>query len=363
MRILFITGSYPPVKCGVGDYVSILSSMLAKHEHCRLAVLTGRESATGDIGSGVTVFPAMACWRFKEFVEIFRIVRQWRPDVIHIQYPTKGYGKSKMPLFLPFLLSKLPVKIIQTWHEPLGFWRRLRYLPCALTRDHLIVVEPDYYKFLPDWYAWLLRQKRIFRYIPVGTNIPAVRLDRSEQAEIRATLGIHGKRMVAYFGFAIPSKRVEDIFDISDPDNDRIVLICDLHSADSYHQKLLGLVNNETWRGKVFVTGFLKSEEVARLLAASDVGIFPFATGVTSRNASVLAARSQGAFVLTTSYNKHGYSADEHTYYAEPGNIKEMRQAVADYAGKSRSSAMNLPPDWDFIVAEHIRLYHDVLKN
>ena len=358
MRILLISGSFPPMKCGVGDYTALLAGSLAASGGITVGVLTGADTGKPAI-PGVEMLPPVTGWRLGSLTELLRAVRSWQPDIVHLQYPAKGYGRAKMPLLLPLLLGRAGYGVVQTWHEPLGFLRRLRYLLPALTRDALVVVEPDYSDLVPGWFRRLIEKKRIYRFIPVGANIPVACLDDSERERRRRELAPDGSNIVAYFGFVAPPKGLESLFRIADPTVDRLVLICDLDPADPYQRSILALADREPWRGRVVVTGYLAAPEVAELLAVADAAVFPFVTGATSRNASVLAARAQGTFVLTTSRRAGGFRPTEHSYYAVPGDLTEMRTALRRYCGSRSGSPANIA--WDGIAASHRQLYLDLL--
>jgi hypothetical protein len=358
---LLISGSLPPMKCGVGDYTSLFAKELGTSRDVRVLVLTDVAAERGDYGSAVEVLPIIQGWRSAEIVKILRAVRNWQADIVHIQYPTRGYGRSWTPYWLPPILGLFKVPVVQTWHEPYTGKTRLRYLPNSVTRDMVVVVEPDYESRLPGWQRWLTRRKR-FKYIPVASNIPRAELGERERAIVRAKYGAASGDLIVYFGFASPAKGIGVLFDIADPERDRLILICDLDSADPYHERLRERIEREPWAGRASITGFLPVEEVGRVLAAADAAAFPFLDGVSPRNTSFLAAKAQGTFVLTTSHYRRGYDPVENTYYARPGDVAEMREAMRTYIGRRSGAATTQPAGWSSIAAEHLRLYREVLK-
>ena len=124
MRVLLISGSYPPDACGVGDYTMRLARALAKQPDWEVAVLTG-PAASGGAPGGVTdelpaptVIHCPGAWAFSALPRIVTAVRQWAPDVVHFQYPTQGFFGWRLPALLPALLRCLGFPSVQTWHEP-----------------------------------------------------------------------------------------------------------------------------------------------------------------------------------------------------------------------------------------------------
>lgn len=358
MRVLFISGSFPPMKCGIGEYTALLAGELAATGSATVGVLTGREAAAAPSPAGIELLPLMDDWRLGSLWRLLRAVRQWRPDIVHIQYPTRGYGRGKMPLVLPLVLAAQGIAVVQTWHEPLSFLRGVRYLPCALLRDAFVTVEADYRPCIPAFVWRLLQRKRWFRHIPVGAMIPAVQLSVAERAAVKRSFAAEDATLIAYFGFAIPSKGLEALFTVADPERDRLVLICELDPTDDYQRQIAALPQQERWQGKAFVTGYLPGEEVGRILAAADGALFPFTDGMTGRNTSVYAAQNQGTFVLTTSKVKHGYSAVDNIYYASPGDLDGMRAALRRHAGIRVTAATT---DWRVIAGAHLELYGEII--
>jgi len=361
VRVLFVTGSYPPMLCGVGDYTAILAVEIAKHSYMSVAVLTsvinGHE--TTEDASGIQLLPMVQGWRLSELPKVIGIIRRWRPDIVHVQYHTLGCGKRWMPYLLPLFLKLCGLKVVQTWHESPT---RFRSIPNSLALDALIGVEPDYLQHLKKRYRWLLRRKSTC-FIPVGSNIPRVELTESERTEIREHYVGRGKSMLTFFGFASPAKRVESLFEIADPNRDTIVLLTQLDEYNNpYHQKIMGYINESVWAGKVVITGFLSAKEVARALCASDAVVFPFQNGVGTRNGSYLAAISQGTLTITTSHVKQGYDPVRNVFYARPGDNEAMRSGLSQYEGTRAERVCCEAFDWAKIADEHIVLYRSIVK-
>jgi glycosyltransferase involved in cell wall biosynthesis len=361
-----ITASLPPDKCGVGDYTFFLAENLASLENIDVHVLTSKRKDSPKINAPCKfqLLDEIDAWNLLSLGTIIEQIKKINPDIIHIQYPTLGYEYSLMPHFLPFIFKHIfNFKVIETWHEPLS-WRGLfRYISNAWVCDHLIVVEPEYLSLLPNWYSLLLKRKCI-HYIPIGSNIPSANLSSLEKKKIRNKYVSDSENLVCYFGFASPSKGIEQIFEIANPSTDFILLMCDLDSSDKYHKSILDLVNSTTWKDRCFVTGYLCSSEVSKNIAASNVALYPFINGYSFRNGSVLAARAQGTYIVTTSNHKSGFSSDENTYYCLPSNIDEMKSAIRKNGVLSESiSFSSTKLDWKLIANSHLKLYCQIACN
>ncbi|HEY52236.1 MAG TPA: glycosyltransferase family 4 protein, partial [Caldilineae bacterium] len=91
LRILFITGEYPPMQGGVADYTRELGRALVGLGH-EVGVVTSVDATKGWVEPGIEVFPRIERWGWQVWSELDKVVGDWRPDVVHIQYQTAAYG-------------------------------------------------------------------------------------------------------------------------------------------------------------------------------------------------------------------------------------------------------------------------------
>jgi glycosyltransferase involved in cell wall biosynthesis len=347
------------MKCGVGDYTANLAKALGKVQDVSVAVLTDVAAAPAASHCEFAVFAIVHGWRMFDLFRIVKVVRQWRPDIVHVQYPTQGYGRRLLPWLLPSIMRLMHLPVVQTWHE-YHLERVLRNILNAVLGGGLIAVRPNYRAMMPEWYRWLNRRKH-FQFIPNASAIPKARLTDRERKDVRSRLGLAAE-LIVYFGFVHPAKRVELLFEIADPSRDHLVLMCDLDSNDRYHKAILDRTESEPWAGKVTITGFLPAKEVAKILAAASAVIFPFRDGGGEWNTSLRAALLQGTFVLTTALERHGFDPSENVYYARPNDIADMSQALRHYVGtRSAASDRDYASEWAAIANAHKTLYQSVV--
>lgn len=310
---------------------------------------------------GFEVFPIANGWRMGDAVRIAKLVRHWHPDVVHVQYPTQGYGSRYLPWLLPTLFRVMRMPIVQTWHEYHMETVKRNFLNAVLSGG-LIAVRPNYKANMPNWFRWLIRKKR-FGFIPNSSAIPTMRLSEREASIIRSQFANPSTRLVVFFGFVYPPKRVELLFEIADPRHHHIVLISNLNSQEDYHKVILDHLNHEPWIGRVTVTGFLPADEVGRILAAADAVVLPFKDGGGIWNTSIHAALAQGTFVLTTAREHHGYEVSRNVYYAQPDNVAEMRDALRTHIGRKRpQNCDDQVSEWETIAEAHVSLYDSVIE-
>jgi glycosyltransferase involved in cell wall biosynthesis len=362
MRILLVSGSLPPMKCGVGDYTASLAKALGRRKDTSVAVLTDVAATPIPSDFDFEVFPITDGWRMADVIRITRAVHRWRPDLIHFQYPSQGYGRTYLPWLLPALFTVMKLPVVQTWHEYHMETCR-RNLLNALLSCGLIAVRPNYEAAMPNWYRWLNRRKR-FGFIPNSSAIPRMRLSEKEKFSIRSQFASPPTRLVVYFGFAYPHKRLELLFEIADPVHDYLVLICDLNAEDEYHKAILDRIHQQPWRDRVRVTGFLPSEEVGRILSAADAVVLPFRDGGGMWNTSIHAAVTQGTFVLTTAGEKGGYHCASNVYYARPDDVAEMASALQIHISNKRpETGGDQVSEWEAIAEEHMAFYASMFEN
>jgi glycosyltransferase involved in cell wall biosynthesis len=362
MRILLATGSFPPLACGVGDYTRALAAALAD-AGLEVAVLTSVEA--DEQTAPCQTFRVMRAWKDDEFPLVQRVVREWRPDIVHVQYPTQGY-RGRLPRKLPMLLGVRGTPVVQTWHEHVPLTGKtldvaietLRDLPALMFGRDVIAVRPDFLERLPRWFRLLTARKR-YHLIPNAPSLPRVVVDEADRSSIRERWGVGRKKMLAFFGFCYEHKGIDDALAAMDPSRDHLVIVGRLVETDPYQADLLRRLREPPLTGHVTIAGFLSPEDAARTLAAADAVVLPFRTGGGSWNTSLKAAALQGSFVLTTSTHRHGYDADANVYWARPRDPADLAAALGTYLGRRIDSPSRelSGPDWHEIARRHIAVY------
>lgn len=361
MRVLLVTGSFPPMKCGVGDYTQKLAESLARQKDIQIGVLTSSACTREYLTDEFETFNVIKEWSFIELLKIIKIIRRWSPDIVHIQYPTQGYGDGLLPFLLPLISFFFKKKVVQTWHE--GFSRRnaLELLLMSSVPSGLIFVRPRYVENLHRQLCWALWNKKK-RYIPNASAIPRMQIDEKAKAAIKKKYLRKQKRLIVFFGFVYPHKGVELLFDIADPLIDQIVIAGEVDKSSNYFLEIEKIASTKAWSDKVTITGFLSAIDIAKLLAVADAVILPFRNGGGEWNTSIHGAVLNGALVITTSLTQNGYDKKRNLYFAKVDDIQEMRLALDDYAGLKRNYHIDIDIDeWTNIANLHHSFYKDLL--
>lgn len=353
LKVMLVTGSYPPMKCGVGAYTKRLAEALAELQGVKVFVLTDARAQGYLESPNVEVIPVIKHWRMGEMFRVLSILKKYNPDIVHVQYPTQGYANRRMPLFLPLLVHLCGKKCVQTWHE--ARIRRFDFL-LALSLDALISVRKGLINSVPRLTRNLLARTPFF-WIPGASLLPTVKLTEIQSAEIRQQYVPTGETLLVYYGFVAPLKGIESLFEVMlRMNNAKLVMVFDLRLADSYHRSLLDKLRQMNIDSRVVLTGFLPDEQLAAILAAADAVVLPFRDGGGDWNTSIDGAVSQGVFVLTTSLEKRGYDAGMNTCFVAPGDVDALVSALQKYAG-ARVQGNTAAQKWSEIAQQHLNVY------
>ncbi len=366
LRVLLVTGSHPPMACGVGDYTRSLAHSLAATRGTRVAVLTGVEAGAAASCEPYDVFPIIRDWRREEAAAVRDVLQTWKPDVLHVQYPTQGY-RGELALRLPHDVTQSGVPVVQTWHEyfpAVHLGLTPSSMPAVLRlgsrSGHVIVVRPDYARHLRIWYrAWTARKQ--FHFIPNASTVPSVDLSQADREAIRRRYAPDGKALLAFFGFPLEHKGIDEVLDLVDPRRHHLVMIGHVQESDPFQRNLVLRVRERRYSKAVTIEGFLPAGEVGRVLAAADAVVLPFRAGGGIWNTSIKAAALQGTFVLTTSNEQRGYDEAQNVYYARPRDVGAMRTALDRYLGH-RSSHPPADIGWAEIAERHLQVYASAMR-
>jgi len=314
--VAMVVGSYPPMPCGVGDYAAILCRHIAT-QGLKIHVITSTGAANGPPPPrGVTVHADQPGWSMWRLGKLTGKLKEIRPDVVHIQYPAAGFGKGLGPAFLPSRLAAASFypPVVATIHEYRISHYLRRMATKALAHDSEGLIFPC--RFERDIFfkmnRSIERMDKPSRVIPVGPSLPpSPRMSDEMRDERRSARrrewGIYDDSPIFFhFGLPSPSKGIDDILlalgRLSREDFDHHLVIAGRFEpeADSFHRFLrsitmkLGLMPSTTFLGMV------PPEEVADIMNACDVGLFPFRDGVSLRRTSWIAAIMEDMPTVTT---------------------------------------------------------------
>jgi glycosyltransferase involved in cell wall biosynthesis len=318
LRVLFITGEYPPMQGGVGDYTWTLGTTLA-NQGIDVHVLTSQQAGPSNLAPrGVSnVYPQITSWGWGVRQQVARVVEEIQPDVVHIQYQAAAFDLHPATNLLPRFLKKRgrALRTAVTFHDlrvPYLFpkagplrWRS--NLDLARQSDLVLVTNAEDRGRLQA-YPELMGK---LREIPIGANIrpePPADFSRARQ---RARWDVRAEDLLlCYFGFLNASKGAEELVlavaslaakkvpvhllmiggqvGASDPTN------------RAYLQQVEALIESQGIVDRVHWTGFIESSQVSANFLASDIAVLPYRDGVSFRRGSLMAAIAHELPIIST---------------------------------------------------------------
>lgn len=332
-----ITGSYPPMACGIGDYTSKLASALT--------------------ASGITVdiYSAGVDWSLLKAQQLARKISEGQPDIVHIQYPGTGYGHKLGPQALSFLLKPCVV----TLHEvsQVHILRRLSLYPFVYGAEWLIFSSG-----FEMGYAMRFAPKPGNRscVIPIGSFISSPNEASEKDLED-----------IVSFGLIRPNKGIEQVIALAAmiktqglPLNIRII-----GSIDPKQPQYLDELRSASKDLPITWELGLSEPNVANLLARSRIAYMPFPDGASERRSSLLAVLLNGIATISTKGPFTTNELAESLFLTDtpeqallaikqlldkPAQLDDLAQRAREY-GQKRS--------WPRIATQHIELYQKMINN
>jgi glycosyltransferase involved in cell wall biosynthesis len=312
MRVLYITGEFPPMRGSIGDHTARLATAVMAQGH-EVGVLTSTE-ARGAKLPGAEIFPLVEQWNLGSWRAIGEAARGY--DVLHLEYQAGAFGMGLAPQLMAdatrlFTGGK---PFVTTFHDLLlpylfpkaGRARGWSVRHLARASDGVVVTNEE------D--AEALRQQGVTRLwqIPIASPLP---LDPGPDFDREAwreswNVGLQHKLLV-HFGFINRAKGVETLLRAYDGllragQPVRLLMAGDPLGASDPSNKayleeihhLAGELNlEEPW---IQWTGDLSEQELIRSILAADLIVLPFREGASLRRSTLVMSLSLGRPVVTT---------------------------------------------------------------
>ena len=370
MKIGLITGEFPPMPGGVGDFTKSLAERIRDCGH-QVHILSRQGSAGANLnistvrGWGPGCLPRIRAW-----------TRRHRLDVVNLQYQTSAYDMSP---FIHFLPAALDAPLVTTFHDlrhpylfpkagPLRDWIVLRL---ARASAGIITTNQEDDRRLTG-----LPKRRL---IPIGSSIP--RADCSEGDRAKAQWGAPADDhtfVLGHFGFVNAAKGIdyliEALANLRAAGHDlRLLFIGEKRNnvgsaADAVYLaaledriERLGLADAIHW------TGYLPEREAAACFKAVDLMTLPFTDGASYRRSSLIAAIHCGCAILTTepAVTIDSFVQGENLWLVPPASSDAIQGAILrlmrdrERLTRLRAGALQLSRhfDWDTIARETIAMY------
>ncbi len=344
MRICLISGEFPPMQGGVGDFTWRLGEALAAKGQ-QVTILTSRQ-ASGTTCAGCTVWGEISRWDWGFWEIARRLFRQSEPDVVNIQFQTAAYGMHPAINLFPWWLrrqSRRPLVVI-TFHDLLvpflfrgaGPLRRRVNDFMAQQADGVIATNEEDLLQLEQRAPAVPR-----RLIPIGSNIlPPPRHEYSRSAW-RARWGIQPEEFaLAYFGFLNVTKGGEDLIGalellVREGRPVKLLMVGGkVGSSDPTNRQYLDRVEQRIRQSRleshVIWTEYLPNAEVSATLWAADAAVLPYRDGASMRRGTLMAALAHGLPIVTTTPRLpiRLFRDGENLLMVPPASPQEIARAV-----------------------------------
>lgn len=343
MRIGLITGEYPPLQGGVGDFTRQLARAMAAVGH-DVQVLTTSRTASSAAGSdgGVTVTRAVGRWGWGSLWAARAWAADRKLDVVNVQYQAAMYDLAAPIHFLPDVIGRPCVATFHDLRIPYLFPKAggLRHRAVThLARGSCAAIATD----PADAVELERRGVRSVTQIPIGSNITAEPPEGYDPVAWRHTRGLRADDFViGYFGFLNHSKGGDTLIDalatlVTAAPTARLLLIGgQAGSSDAtdrvFAERIAALIEQHHLADRVIRTGFLPEADTSAALLACDVMALPYRDGVSLRRGTLMAALAHGRpIVSTTSEAQPGELHDgDNIVLVPPDSPAPLAQALLD---------------------------------
>jgi glycosyltransferase involved in cell wall biosynthesis len=348
--IALVSGSLPPEVCGVGDYTSRLYAELRQKIH-------------------VDLLHIPICRPYER--SLFGVFRDRR--IVHVQYPTEGWGNSLLPTFLP-LAKRSGSKLVLTLHEwsRMNRVRRTSILPLVALSDGLVFVsESERKAFLQT--APLRARARPTWVVPIGVNVSVPSVPEEAVREQRAHELQDGRYdlLLSHFGFIHADKQPEILLATVEEmvrrrRRPKLMFVGDFQK-DKLKERAAFLRRIEELGGAVEMKGFVADEEVAaKIMGASDAIVALFADGLTPRRGSFWYAGQHGRPVITTEpacpLEMEHLGAPQVSFVRRDVSANELADLLVALPPYRVRELDPVPvPSWRDIAARHVDVYEELL--
>jgi len=387
MKVLFVTGEFPPLQGGVGDYTRELGLALGDLG-CQVHVATSTQAGTVE---GLTVHPTVRRWDWSCWRILLDLIRRQRPDVVHIQYQAAAYALHPAVNFLPWRLRRSGAdrpRTAVTFHDlrvpylfpKAGPLRRQVVNELARRSDAAITTNREDFENL---------QRELGRppaLIPIGSNITPRLPAGYDRDAWRSRWGAGpDDLLLCFFGFINERKGVDTLLRalkllLSEPfpAGNPLLLFLGGQTGSSDPTNVacltriqaliaeLGLGERVRW------TGYLPAEEVSACFAATDLCVLPFRDGASFLHGTFHAALAHGVPVVTTEPRLPlpELVSGENVYLVPRQDAQALARAIAHLAARpalrqvlgAGALALSAQFRWDRIASQTLDLYQSLLK-
>lgn len=362
LKVLFVCGSLPPIKCGVGYYCQIiLDKLTSKNVDIDIVKTLGS-------GKQITTNRTLEVpdWKLRRISKILKFIKKSSAEIVHIEYPALGYKRNLGINFLPYFIRLFTnKKIIVTLHEYHGspLIGRCRNLLTAFPANNIFVSNEADKQSLP---ALISKKTSI---VPIGSNIQKAKNNSEVCKRIFAKAGLKTNApTIVFFGFPYPSKNLDQLIRaMAELEKMQLIIIADLINQDEYQRYLLKEISSSPAKSRIGVTGFLPDVEVSIVLQNCRYFVLPQSIPITGKSGTGIAAAIHNNILITTGNDLKSYpfKDNKNAYFIDSPDAQKLSDAINQLEKNQllRAKIINGTKilsgyfDWDNIISLHIKEY------
>ncbi len=379
MRIGIVTGEYPPMQGGVGDFSRELSKALVALGQ-EVHILARDGSHAEGLPDDCHLHARVTRWGWSTAGQSRHWVRANRLDLVNLQYQAAAYD---MHPAINLLSSRaIGVPLVVTFHDlkvpylfPKAGQLRWRAVLSLARRASGVIVTNREDQLKLGAYRGISR----LSIIPIGSNIRPAPPPGYDRETWRARWGVKpDETLLAYFGFLNESKGGKDLIRTCELLKDAPVKLMMIGGRtgssdptnDSYAKEIDDLIDASGLEARIFWTGYCPTAEVSANLMAADICLFPYRDGVSFRRGSLMAALVHGCPIISTTPRvdlealRHG----ENIYLVAPAAPEAMAEAVQRLRGDDTlrrelaegAASLARSFSWDAIAQKSLKLFESM---
>jgi glycosyltransferase involved in cell wall biosynthesis len=309
-KVLIVTGEYPPMLGGIGDYTCKLSdALLASCVEPLLFVPAGSRPHNNHVPIAATYDH----WSWSTLPLLHKTLEETEADWLHVQHQVSMYKSHLSAYAIPRYLrrKRWGGRVAVTFHDlnppvlfskgtRLWWWFSRDWILADLARHAHVALAAD-----PAHVEQLAQFGADARQVPIGSNIAASTAHADSAVRVRRLYGIPEETFtIGHFGTPIGLETLLDA--LGKLPNSLLLLIgkqqslANKSNIEKLTGRLMTVIDTLGIDDRLRWTGHLPEQDAAAALAACDVIVLPYESGASLRHGGLMAAINQGKAVITS---------------------------------------------------------------
>jgi polysaccharide biosynthesis protein PslF len=382
MRLIMVSGDFPPRISGVGDYAWHVTRTAAMMGTAVTVITTkGKYAQESSQFESIDVRPVMDNWQFTEAKKVLQVLSESDTNaIVNIQYYCPfTYGRRLMINFLPTMIRLLHPKtrIVVTMH---GFWEqslffRLRTLP-MMRAAHGVIYVDHLNQMLIQKYSGLDENR--LKFIPIAGNIPPIPCTADLRNVWRQELNLAKEDVaVAFFGGIGRNKGFEHLVKAVERIHQKnalplfLLAIGGFHSDKQYELEVRDLIKKLRMKDFIRIFENPKIVMVSKYLHAADLAVYPFLNGVGENSGSMLAALAHGLPTVITEgpANDASFSERFGVFMIPPKDAEQLAKAIENIVMSpelqqtlsKKALEVSKHLNWEFVTRETLEFFSSLV--